>query len=407
VISPRLLQRHRNLFKTGKRSFIVQHSKEGSTEKSSKIVLNGTLKIGSHTYSSNWAVSDCRYDILLGMPWHVAHNPTIDYENRIVRVDGDKIPIDSTSETEQKLDSAVKVTNMSVKKFRRILRKKSPRNFQVFQVVSKLSSDDLKKVKRGKQDSRIDELLNRYESVFRSELPDGLPPKRLVEHEIETENGSKPPHRPLYQLSPAELKACKEYVESLLKKGKIRRSTSPYGAPLFFVVKEGNELRGVVDYRGLNRITKRNNAPIPRTDEMFDRIGGSKVFSRLDLKTGFHQIRVKPEDIEKTAFNTKYGQFEYLVMPMGACNAPATFQSLMNQIFHDCIDDFLVVYIDDLLIFSKDDESHFRHLETVLSRLKEHELYVSPKKCELFKDEMDFLGLLIGKQGIKVNPNKV
>ena len=195
-----------------------------------------------------------------------------------------------------------------------------------------------------------------------------MPPKRSVEQTIEIEDGSKPPHRSLYQTSPAELTAAKEYVEDLLKKGKIRRSKSPYGAPLFFV-KDPDKLRGVVDYRALNRIKQRNNAPIPRSDEMFDRIGGARVFSRLDLKTGFHQIRMKPSDVEKTAFNTKYGQFEYLVMPMGACNAPATFQSLMNDIFHDCIDDFLCVYIDDLLIFSKDEESHMRHLEIVLSRL--------------------------------------
>ena len=139
-----------------------------------------------------------------------------------------------------------------------------------------------------------------------------------------------------------------------------------------------------MDYRALNRITKRNNAPLPRSDEMFDRLGGARYFSKLDLKTGFHQIRVKPEYIEKTAFNTKYGQFEYLVMPMGLCNAPATFQTLMNQIFYDCIDVFLVVYMDDLLIFSKDEESHYRNLETVLSLLKEHKLYASPKKCEFF-----------------------
>jgi len=261
-------------------------------------------------------------------------------------------------------------------------------------------------VKKPPDDKKLDKLLQEYSSVFRSELPDGLPPKRLVEHEIEVEKGSKPPHRPLYQLSPVELRAVKQYVESLLKSGKIRRSKSPYGAPLFFV-KEGDKLRGVVDYRALNRITKRNNAPIPRSDEMFDRIGGAKFFSRLDLKTGFHQIRVRDIDVEKTAFNTKYGQFEFLVMPMGACNSPATFQTLMNQIFHDCIDDFLVVYIDDLLIFSKDRESHLTHLEIVLKRLKEHELYVSPKKCEFLNEETDFLGLVIGRNGIRVDERKV
>ena len=173
----------------------------------------------------------------------------------------------------------------------------------------------------------------------------------------------------------------KEYVEDLLQKGKIRPSKSHYGSPLFFVKEGDKPLRGVVDYRGLNRITKRNNALLPRSDEMFDRLGDSRVFSRMDLKTGFHQIRVKPEHIEKTAFNTKYGQFEYLVMPMGLCNAPATFQSLMNRIFYDCIDFFIVIYMDDILIFSKDEESHYKHLKIVLERLEENKLYVSPKNA--------------------------
>jgi Reverse transcriptase (RNA-dependent DNA polymerase) len=176
-----------------------------------------------------------------------------------------------------------------------------------------------------------------------------------MDHSIETEPGAKPPHRPLYQLSPAELHAAKEYVVDLMHKGKIRPSKSPYGAPLFFVKYGNKPIRGVVDYRALNRITKKNNAPLPRSDEMFDGLGGARVFSKLDLKTGFHQIRLKPEDVEKTAFNTKYGQFEYLVMPMGLCNAPATFQTLMNNIFYDCIDEFMVVYMDDLLIYSKNE----------------------------------------------------
>ena len=140
---------------------------------------------------------------------------------------------------------------------------------------------------------------------------------------------------------------------------------------------------------------------------MFDMLGDAKVFSKMDLKTGFHHIRVNPDDIEKTAFNTKYGHFVYLVMPMGLCNAPATFQSLMNRIFYDCVDVFLVVYMDDLLIFSKDEESHIKHLNTVLCRLREHKLFVSPKKCEFMKSEIDFLGLVVGKNGIRVNPLKV
>ncbi len=148
----------------------------------------------------------------------------------------------------------------------------------------------------------------------------------------------------------------KSYVQELLDNGKIRPSKSPYGAPLFFVKEKDKPFRGVVDYRSLNRIKMRNNAPLPRSDEMFDMFGDAKMFSKMDLKTGLHQIRVKPDDIENTAFNTKYGQFEYLVMPMGLCNAPATFQWLMNRILYYCLDVFMVVYMDDLWIFSRDEE---------------------------------------------------
>lgn len=405
VISQRLYDLNRQCFRSKRKKVVVRHSRDGWTEVSSKIVLNGTLTIGAHTYTSNWVVMNTRYDVLLGMPWHVANNPEVDYPNRIVKVNEEILNLSDDPEKTNVNETSTTITNLSVKKFRRMLRKSKSPVLEVYQVMLN-EVDEIRKVKKPANDKKLEKLLNRYGSVFRSELPDGLPPKRLVEHCIDTVEGSKPPHRPLYQLSPAELRAVKQYVESLLKSGKIRRSRSPYGAPLFFV-KENDKLRGVVDYRALNRITKRNNAPIPRSDEMFDRIGGAKVFSRLDLKTGFHQIRVREIDVEKTAFNTKYGQFEYLVMPMGACNSPATFQTLMNQIFHDCIDDFLVVYIDDLLIFSKDEESHYAHLETVLERLKEHELYVSPKKCEFMKNEIDFLGLVIGENGIRVDERKV
>ena len=199
----------------------------------------------------------------------------------------------------------------------------------------------------------------------------------------------------------------KYYAQELLGKGKIRTRKSPYGAPLFFVKEKDKPLRGVVEYRGLNRITKKNNAPLPRSYEMFDMLGNAKVFSKMDLKTGFHQIRVKPDDIENTEFNTKYGQFERLVMPMGLFNAPATFKSLIKRIFYDFVDVFMAAYMDDLLIFIKDGKSHLEHLNIVLSRLKDQNLYVSPKKCEFMKSEVSFLGMIVGKGGIKVDPKKV
>ncbi len=170
----------------------------------------------------------------------------------------------------------------------------------------------------------------------------------------------------------------------LFEKGKIRRSKSPSGAPLLFLEQEVI-LRGVTNNRGLNQITKKNKTFIPGLDEMFYILRKAKYFSKMDLKTGYYQICVTTEDIEKTACNTKYGHFEFLVMHMGLCYAPATFQSLVNQIFKDCIDKFIVACMDDLLIFSKTPEDHIQYLKIVLSRLSEHELYVDRDKCTFFQ----------------------
>ena len=406
VVSHEFFEKNFDRFDSGKCDVEVAHSKKESTEHSSEMIIGATLKMGNHKYKSNWIVASCRYDVLLGMPWHVIHNPSIDYKERTIQLD------ESTLRPDPKPpDFGTKVSNIGVKSFRRLLQDdRLQPGVQIFQVVqgslTNGNSNDKTKLMNSCH-PRLRRILEKYQDVLQDKLPPGLPPERSVDHAIEVEDGAKPPHRPLYQLSPAELKAAKDYVIELLNNGKIRPSKSPYGAPLFFVKEKNNKLRGVVDYRALNRITKRNNAPLPRSDEMFDLLGEAKYFSKLDLKTGFHQIQVRPEDVEKTAFNTKYGQFEYLVMPMGLCNAPATFQSLMNRIFYDCIDKFLVVYMDDLLIFSKDEESHLHHIETVFSRLHDHKLYVSPKKCDLWKSEIEFLGLIVGRNGIQADPRKV
>lgn len=399
VVSRTFLENNRDLFRVKETRTLLSHSKVDTTEEASEVVLDAELRLGGHVYRSNFVVADCRYDVILGMPWHKHSLPIIDYDKPAVIVDDKVLPSSTVCQGD------VVVTSLHVKKFRSMLRKKGHKeDFQVFNIVQKPSGKP--RNSGAPNDADLKELLSKFDDVFKEELPAGLPPKRSVDHVIEIEEEVKPPLRPLYQLSPSELVAVKKYVVDLLRNGKIRRSKSPFGASLF-LVKDKDKLRAVVDYRALNRITKRNNAPLPRPDEMFDRLAGAQYFSKLDLKTGFHQIRVKPEDIEKTAFNTKYGQFEYLVLPMGLCNAPATFQTLMNKVFHDCIDVFLVVYMDDLLIYSRTREEHIRHLGTVLSRLKSEELYVSPKKCHFLQPETEFLGMLVSKDGIRVNPEKV
>lgn len=163
----------------------------------------------------------------------------------------------------------------------------------------------------------------------------------------------------------------------------------------------------MVDYRTLNAITNKNRTAVTRTDEIFDRVSRAKYLSKMDLKTGLHQTRLREGDAEKTAFTTKYGHFDYVVMAMGLCNAPATFESLMNHVLGEFIDEFVVVYLDDHLIFSDSEADHLEHIRKVLHRLEKHQLFVSPAKCKFFQPEMSFLGLVLGQGGIRVCPDKV
>ena len=401
VVSRSFYEKHKEKFpSTEETDLIIQHSSQKATEKGKVILKDVCVSVGPHTYRSNFVVADCRYDVLLGMPWHVENEPTVNYKEKTVKLS------DCLLAATEEPDIAVKVQSISVKKFRRLYRKKKGALF-CLKINSLVQGNRLLDGRQHISDPELARLVDEYKEVFRSELPAGLPPKREVEHEIIIDPDAKIPFRKLYHLSPKEQEATRVYITSLLKQGVIRPSRSPFGAPLFFAKQPGRPLRGVVDYRALNAITKRNNAPLPRTDEMFDRFGGAKYFTKMDLKTGFHQIRVREIDIEKTAFNLKYGQFEYLVMPMGMANAPATFQTLMNNILREFIDVFCMVYMDDIIIFSRSLAEHREHVAAVLRKLKEHKLYVSPGKCEFMKEEIEFLGFIVTRKGLKVNPAKV
>lgn len=198
-------------------------------------------------------------------------------------------------------------------------------------------------------DTELSKLLEDFSTVIRDDLPAGLPSKTDVDHKLKVGPDSKSPHISMFQLSPTELNPQKNYISDLLRTKKNRPSRSPYDAPLFFVKKKG-KLRGVIDYRTLNRITKSDHAPLHRNDEVFDQFGQAKYFSKLVLKIAFHHILICPEDIEKTVFMTKYGLFEFLVMPMGPRNAPVTFQSLMNSTVYDYINDLIAIHADDIFV---------------------------------------------------------
>nr|ABD28293.1 RNA-directed DNA polymerase (Reverse transcriptase); Zinc finger, CCHC-type; Peptidase aspartic, active site; Retrotransposon gag protein [Medicago truncatula] len=245
-----------------------------------------------------------------------------------------------------------------------------------------------------------------FPEVFPDEIPD-VPPEREVEFSIDLVPGTKPVSMAPYRMSASELSELKKQLEDLLEKKFVRPSVSPWGAPVLLVKKKDGSMRLCIDYRQLNKVTIKNRYPLPRIDDLMDQLVGARVFSKIDLRSGYHQIKVKDEDMQKTAFRTCYGHYEYKVMPFGVTNAPGVFMEYMNRIFHAFLDRFVVVFIDDILIYSKTEEEHAEHLKIVLQVLKEKKLYAKLSKCEFWLKEVSFLGHVISGDGIAVDPSKV
>ncbi|KAL0533863.1 hypothetical protein IC582_028134 [Cucumis melo] len=245
-----------------------------------------------------------------------------------------------------------------------------------------------------------------YPDVFPEELP-GLPPHREVEFAIELEPGTVPISRAPYRMAPAELKELKVQLQELLDKGFIRPSVSPWGAPVLFVKKKDGSMRLCIDYRELNKVTVKNRYPLPRIDDLFDQLQGATVFSKIDLRSGYHQLRIKDEDIPKTAFRSRYGHYEFIVMSFGLTNAPAVFMDLMNRVFREFLDTFVIVFIDDILIYSKTEAEHEGHLRMVLQTLRDNKLYAKFSKCEFWLKQVSFLGHVVSKAGVSVDPAKI
>ncbi|GJR33957.1 putative reverse transcriptase domain-containing protein [Tanacetum coccineum] len=245
-----------------------------------------------------------------------------------------------------------------------------------------------------------------FPKVFPEDLP-GLPPTRQVEFQIDLIPGAAPVARAPYRLAPSEMKELSEQLKELSDKGFIRPSSSPWGAPVLFVKKKDGSFRMCIDYRELNKLTVKNRYPLPRIDDLFDQLQGSSVYSKIDLRSGYHQLRVREEDIPKTAFRTRYGHYEFQVMPFGLTNAPAVFMDLMNRVCKPYLDKFVIVFIDDILIYSKNKQEHEEHLKLILELLKKEELYAKFSKCEFWIPKVQFLGHVIDSQGIHVDPAKI
>uniref|UniRef100_A0A8C5PED6 Gypsy retrotransposon integrase-like protein 1 n=1 Tax=Leptobrachium leishanense TaxID=445787 RepID=A0A8C5PED6_9ANUR len=308
-------------------------------------------------------VSSPVFPAVLGLNWLRKNNPTINWINSTITFDQEE-PINTLSATVLQIHTVAVCTEI-------------PKIYQ-----------DLHK-------------------VFEKKGADTLPPSRTYDCPIDLLPGAPIPHGRIYPLSEPELKTLKEYVEENLQKGFIRPSTSPAGAPIFFVGKKDGGLRPCVDYRALNSITIKNKYPLPLITELMDRLRTSTIFTKLDLRGAYNLVRIRDGDEWKTAFRSRYGHYEYLVMPYGLCNAPATFQRFLNDIFRDILDQFVIIYLDDILIYSNTAESHETHVRTVLLRLLKHHLYAKLEKCLFHTRSIEFLGFIITPGYIQMDPAKV
>ncbi|GJS45266.1 putative reverse transcriptase domain-containing protein [Tanacetum coccineum] len=245
-----------------------------------------------------------------------------------------------------------------------------------------------------------------FPEVFPDELP-GLPPPRQVEFYIDLIPGAALVAHAPSRLAPSKMKELSKQLQELLEKGFIRPSSSSWGAPVLFVKKKDGSFRICIDYRELNKLTIKNRYPLPRIDDLFDQLQGSSIYSKIDLRSGYHQFHIREEDIPITAFRTRYGHYEFQVMPFGLTNAPAIFMDLMNRVCKLYLDKFVIVFIDDILIYFINKEEHGEHLKTILNLLRSEMLYAKFSKCDFWLDSVQFLGHVIDSNGVHVDPAKI
>ena len=248
---------------------------------------------------------------------------------------------------------------------------------------------------------------NNFPQLFPESLPHYIPPHDRIHHYIDLTPNHTIPKRKLYRQTHDELLEIKRQLTEYIHSGQISPTTSPFGAPILLVKKKDGTMRMCVDYRGLNDITIKNTFPIPRIDDLHDRLAHATIFTKLDLFSGYHQIPVHPPDRHKTAFITRYGTYEFNVMPFGLSNAPATFQTAMNTLFYDLLDNSVIVYLDDILIYSTNPREHYKHLHDVFTRLAHNQWYCKLAKCSFGQPSIEYLGHIITKGTLHIDPDKM
>ena len=372
------------------------------------------------------------YDLILGMPWLVRLNPVTNWrkgtltlqenqgsespdpETGLLRVRGGKrkfhtlIPLDLAGPA-----PSTRCQLVTRHGLRQAANKGGSQNFLVMvsETQTESAAEPPAEAVESKFQQQIAAVLDKY-PVMDPKAVMPFPKEREVSHQIELEPGAKPPSKRPYRLSPLEQDELKKQLEELTNRGYIRPSSSPYGAPVLFVKKKDGSMRLCVDYRALNAVTVKNCYPLPKIDELLDRLHGAQVFSKLDLAQGYHQVRMAEADIPKTAFRCQFGHFEFKVLPFGLCNAPSTFQALMNKVLRKApgsaeLLDFVIVYLDDILVFSKTEEEHLQHLEEVCKRLQAESLYAKRSKCCFGMKEVGFLGHTVSARGLATERDKV
>ena len=369
-----------------------------------------TVRIQGHKSKVTCYVMDLsgKFSVILGEDWMEAEQVKLDYADKSLQVKkkGRYIhlyPREMDSEPEiPDPQGFVLLSSIQVK---RALRRGCS-HFMINVIDDGITPLSIQEQYAHPTSPKISALLEKYKDIFK-EGGDGLPPDRGLGHAIITEPGAKPPFRPMYRLSPLEMEEVERQVKSLLAAGLIEPSTSPYGASVLFVNKPDGSLRMCLDYRLLNSQTQKNRYPLPRTDQIMDQLRKAKVFSSMDLQSGYYQIRINPEDVPKTAFRTPFGHYQFKVLSMGLTNAPATFQCVMSEIFRKQLGVYVIAYIDDIVVYSENEADHAVHLETVMRILQEQKLFVRLRKCRFEQSEIKFLGHLVGVDGIKVDPAKI
>lgn len=361
-------------------------------------------------------MNDEEFDMILGKPWLTRHNPVIDWATNNISIGGEDL--EAVADGPKRTDFKV----CSLKSVLKAAKSKAARSWAVLVRQARgepapatespyspsLQAPDWAPVEKElKHWPELLAVLHKYREVFEP-LPDGPPldPTR-PKLKIELQEGAKPVYRPPYRMSPKELDELKSQIQGLLDRGWIRPSHSPFGSPVLFAAKPDGSLRMCIDYRALNAMTVKSRYPLPRIDEMFDRMGSAKFISCLDLQQGYHQVAIEPDDVYKTAFITRYGQYEWLVMPFGLCNAPSIFQAMMNEFLGADLDEFASAYLDDLSIYSSTREAHVQHVESVLARMRQRGYRARLSKCRFGRPEQELLGFIIGNGQLRPSPKKI